>query len=145
MPVCRTGSKPMSRGHGNAPSNFSTSSGFWFLNERSREIFSCNFIRLRHLFVNSFYRQRHFIRDRASNDHHIALPWRETHYFCAEARDVEPRRSRRHQLDCATSEPHRHRPKRIFSYPIEGRIKPRKNHIALDFRIVSRGVCFGHK
>src|SRR5438128_12404712 len=39
------GSKRFLGNHISASSIFSNSSGFWFLNERSREIFSCNFIR----------------------------------------------------------------------------------------------------
>src|SRR5436190_3001851 len=51
---------------------------------------------LGHLFVNPFYCQRHFVSDRAGDNHHIALSWRKTHYLRAEPRDVESRGSRGH-------------------------------------------------
>ena len=51
---------------------------------------------LRHLFVNAFYRQRHFVGHRAGHDHDVALPRRKPHHFGAEPRDVETRGRRGH-------------------------------------------------
>src|SRR5439155_7193087 len=74
-----------------------------------------------------------------------ALSRREAHYFRAKPRDIKSGRSRRHQFNCATGETHRHRPKRIFSHPIERRIKARKNHVTLYLGIVGCGMSFQHQ
>src|SRR5262245_8396539 len=94
--------------------------------------------RFGHLLINSFYSERHLVRDGARDDHHVTLTGGEAHHFRAEPRNIESRRSRGHQLDGATGQSHRHWPKRILSHPVERSIKLCENYVAFDLRIVGR-------
>ena len=55
-----------------------------------------------HLLPNAFYGQRHFVSDGAGDNHNIALPRRESHYFGTETCNIKSRGGGRHQFNCAT-------------------------------------------
>ena len=56
---------------------------------------------------------------RAGDDQQVALPWRETHQFRAEAADVVVRRHRAHELDGTSGHAEGQRPQTVFPTPID--------------------------
>src|SRR3984893_7798746 len=87
----------------------------------------------RHLIIDTLYRQGHLVRHRSCYDHHIGLARGEAHDLSPESSDVESGSARRHQLDRATGQTHRHWPKRILPHPIDTSIQLGKDDVAFHF------------
>src|SRR5262245_875036 len=87
-------------------------------------------LRLGHLLVDAFEHGRHLVRDRADDEQHVGLTWRETREPCAEAIDVVMRARCRHVLHATARRHERVLEDGVLPSPADGFVQPRREEAA---------------